>query len=284
MHSTSLWKIDLNSEDCTSIPVSDLDEQHTIDEISRMLPGGVYTTFRTYDFTKVMAFCRHVERLKNSAELLGTPINLEEKNLRKALRFVITAMDCRELRIRITIDLEKEIGIVYISTEQLKTPAGELYIHGGKAITHLDHRANPKAKLTRHLSVAKTIRSQYRCEGVNEILFVNEDEVVLEGLSSNFFAVKNGIINTASEGILIGTVRSIVLDLANSLKIPIFYAGIRKREISEIEEAFITSTSRSILPIVEIDGSLIGEGTPGPLTKELMAAFQNFVVQRLEEI
>ena len=102
---------------------------------------------------------------------------------------------------------------------------------------------------------------------------VGEDGVILEGLSSNFFAITGQTLRTEEERVLAGMTRALVLEVAASTGLDLDRHGIRTSELPGVEECFITSVSREILPVVEIDDQPIGSGVPGPRTIALMAAF-----------
>jgi branched-chain amino acid aminotransferase len=282
--SITLWKIDPNSENCTPIQLAGKEVLKTLDDLSKVLPGGVYTTLRTFHHHDVLYFDKHISRLEESASLINKPITLDRNLIRELIRQIINDISFDEVRVRITVDLEDEIGSIYISTENLQTPSDETYKKGAKAVTYPDHRNNPKAKLTRHLAAASTIRQHLDTNGLNEILFVDESGLILEGLSSNFFAIRNRTVITANEGVLVGTIRAAALDIIRNLGWPIDFVGLSKFDLSIIDESFITSTSRGILPIVEIDQQVIGKGTPGPLTKILMEEYEDWIEEKLEPI
>jgi branched-chain amino acid aminotransferase len=280
----SLWKIDANSENCTPIQLVDEGALKTLDDLSKALPGGVYTTLRTYHHYEVLQFEKHITRLEESARLINKPLSLNRVLMKQVIRGIIDDISFHEIRIRITVDLEEELGAVYISTEKLTTPSKEMYVKGVKAVTYPDHRNNPKAKLTRHLAVASKIRKHLETNGINEILFIDDSGLILEGLSSNFFAIRENTIFTRSEGVLLGTIRGAALDIIGELGWPVNFEGLSKFELASIEETFITSTSRGVLPIVEIDQQVIGAGTPGPLTKILMEKYEDWIEKNLEAI
>jgi branched-chain amino acid aminotransferase len=284
MNASTLWKINADSENCTPNQIQLDGTVKTIDEISVLLPGGVYTTFRTYEHNKVLFLNKHFIRLEQSAALLNKKIHLDNQTLRCALHRVINTLDPHDLRIRITLDLEIEPGAIYISTEDLRVLPPEVYQNGGTAITYHIQRPVPGAKLTSHIEIAAEIRKQYDKNIVHEILIVNEENIILEGLSSNFFGVVDGTIRTAGKEILPGTLRAVALELADQLRIPVQYESVSKNDLALLDETFVTSTSRSILPVVEIDQTPIGDGKPGPVTRRLMAALHTWVMQSLEPV
>lgn len=246
----------------------------SLDDISRQIPGGVYTTFRTYQKRYAISLSDHFERLENSASLSGQSITLDREWIRLQLRKVLEHFLSEEARVRISIDLTKKAGDVYFGVEELHTPSIEEYRQGVSIITQKMHRENPQAKATSFIQEAEKVRQQNDKKGINEILMISDDGHVLEGLSSNFFGILHGHIVTAKDGILPGITRKVVLDLANQLGIPVVYNNLRVGDISKLDEAFITSASRAVLPVTNIDGQPVRNGQVGEITRKLQTAFQ----------
>ena len=268
----------------------------TLNAVTTHLPSGAYTTFRTYDHNKVIRLDDHLGRLVETALLAHKPVALERLRLREALRNVIDEYPRdMDLRIRVVLDLEDLEGEIYIMAEILKTPPPEAYRSGVRVITCQLQRDNPKAKLTASIPVADKIREQLPT-GVEEALMVDEAGRILEGLTSNFFAVKGDEIWTNDESVLLGITRSLVLDEAVRIELPVNFRSITITEIPKMEEAFITSSSRGILPVKQIDEVLIGygklvsldkpvcPGQPGPITKRLMDCLEDRIRNELQEI
>ena len=107
---------------------------------------------------------------------------------------------------------------------------------------------------------------------------------ILEGLTSNFYAVCNGKLITARYGILLGVTRRFVLRLARSAGYGIDYRALQVAELSGIDEAFITSSSRGVVPVIEVDHSPVGQGRPGSVARELRRAYDTYLVAKAEEI
>ena len=133
-------------------------------------------------------------------------------------------------------------------------------------------RERPQAKDTRFLSPAQ---GAYRDlpAGVHEGLLVGEDGALLEGLSSNVFAVMDGVLRTEDARALHGTTRGFVLELARGL-LPVSLEAVKKSELSRVAEVFLTSVSREVLGVVRIDGVTIGLGKPGSLAKDLRKRYR----------
>lgn len=255
----------------------------TLDAASRLLPAGVYTTFRTYAGRKILPLEDHLRRLEESARLVDSPILLDQPALQAGLRQAIGCSPGRELRIRITVDLQEEPGALYFSLAPLRIPSAQDYENGVLAVTCRLQRKNPRAKQTEFIALAEAVRRKIPPEA-NEGLLLDENDFILEGLSSNFFAVKQGEIWTAGKGVLRGIARATVLQVAGREGFPLRLEAVAHTEIPTLEEAFLTSSSRSVLPIRQIDETPVGSRRPGPLTQKLVQAYWQEIEKRLVEI
>jgi branched-chain amino acid aminotransferase len=266
----------------------------SINHASRMLPGGVYTSFRTYHGSKILSLEEHFLRLETSAALLGKPIRVDRELVRLGLRSALgqrgelddgpahTSFD-RDVRLRLTLDLEETSGKMYISMDRLVVPSHLDYKQGVLAVTCREHRDNPEAKQTAFINVAEMIRQELP-PGVHEGLLVNGQGRILEGLSSNFFGVVSSELWTADDAVLSGITRQELLEIAQADGIAIQMRAVTLDTLTEIEEAFITSSTRGVLPIRQIDQTVIGRGAPGPLTIRLARLFQAQLESRLEPV
>ncbi len=253
-----------------------------LDQASRQFPNGAYTTFRTFDREKALLLSDHFDRLEETARLEGQPITIDRDRLRQALLRAIAAFE-GEARIRLTLDLSNQPGDIYISLEHLRTPSTDQYHYGVQIVTGRMHRENPRAKVTEFITRAGEVR-QHLPEGIEEMVMVGDDGRVLEGLSSNFFAIFDGMLWTADEGVLKGITRSLALAAACKEGIPIQKEGIPVQKLGEIQEAFITSSTRGVLPVTIIDGSRVGEGVPGQITRKIQTRFDIDLCDLIEPI
>lgn len=108
------------------------------------------------------------------------------------------------------------------------------------------------------------------------------DEHVTEGTSSNFYVVKDDVVWTypATHLILKGITRTIILEkLAKQLQIPVLEKAFSVKFIKGASEAFLSGTSTEIMPVTMINETLIGDGTVGPITRQLQAAYTNLIDQ-----
>lgn len=277
-----LWKLQL-SETIFSPTEIDVAKITSLDEISLMLPESVYTTFRTYNSNKVLHLHGHFQRLRDSAKFAGKVIPINEDRIRRILRIAINDSDSTECRIRLAITLVDE-PMLYVGIEPLLLLPNELYVNGAQAITVRDtHRENPRAKLTNFIKQSRQLRKDLP-RGINEALMVNEAGEILEGLSSNYFAIRNGVVYTASSGILEGITRTIVCEEIQKIGADLKLQPVHISEIGSLDETFITSTSRAVLPIVKIDNNVIGDGNPGLVTRLISEKYSQRVMRELDEI
>lgn len=113
---------------------------------------------------------------------------------------------------------------------------------------------------------------------------VDERNHLLEGLTSNFYAVMDGIIYTAGAGVLHGITRQVVLKIARSAGFRITLTSPDMNDFARFSEAFITSSSRGVLPVTEIDNQPVGSGNIGNVTRKLMDLYDKHVLAEIEPI
>jgi branched-chain amino acid aminotransferase len=261
------------------------EEISSMNDAQRRIPEGVYTTFRTYQGSKAIRLSDHFTRLEESARFLEQPLEINRAVIRSGLRDIVAGAGFVESRVRICVDLATISGCVYLIIEPLQTPLLLDYEQGVGVVTRRVKRENPKAKSTEFFHRAEIIRDEVLMKyKVDEVIMVSPNGELLEGLSSNFFAISEGKIWTADEGVLSGFTRDITVEAANQLKIPIIFRGLAETQLGELDEAFITSASRAVLPVTTLDGTKIGKGSPGNVTKAIMQRVDELIATMVEEI
>lgn len=280
MSPITIWKVNHSDLERVDFPA----EIQSLDQGTQLLPDGAYTTFRTYQGrTAVLRLGDHFDRLEQSAALVGRIEHLARNDIRLALRSALNHFASEEARVRIILDLLMQPGEIYLLIEPLRTPPADLYHDGVRVVTRYFQRENPLAKQTVFIHQADLVRHSLPT-GVHEAVMVSESHEILEGLTSNFFGVCGGTLYTAAEGVLEGITRSLLLEVAAANGIPIQYNPILVNQITTLDEAFITSASRAVLPVVQIDDVMIGSGRPGQVTLELLAAYQARIGRELDTI
>ena len=252
-----------------------------MDAISCQLPGGFYTTFRTYGGGhRVIGLSAHLDRLYAPAVALGLQPSRTSDELRHELDRLLEGYRPGEARIRIS--LEDVSGEIFVAIQELRLPPPQAYEQGVRAVTVMTHRESPLLKRTAFISESQSERAALSRVLAFEGLIVQRGRI-LEGMTSNFFYVREEGLGTAGRGVLRGVTRAEVLRLAReALSIPVRYRALRVGELAQVREAFISSSSRGIVPVVHVDEVHIGTGRVGDLTARLMQAYQRSVLQRAE--
>jgi branched-chain amino acid aminotransferase len=254
------------------------------DSITTALPPGLYTTFRTYaERTKVIGLRAHLDRLYLPAKVQGiAPAIRRQDDLRDTLAGLLNRFDAPEARVRLILDIAQEPGTMYVLLQPMKPLPPEVYRDGVSVEISRTSREKPSLKQTAFIGESAFDRTRIG-DGVFEILLTSKGRI-LEGITSNFFYVLNGVLCTAGRGVLIGVTRQTVLGLAKKNHIEIGYKALPLNDIPLLEEAFLTSSSRGVVPIVRIDGQLIEDGTVGAMTMKLMQLYNQQVLTIAEDI
>lgn len=235
---------------------------------SAALPSGAYTTLRTYGGDGIPFLDDHVRRLEESAAPEGRAAAIDRTRLRCGLAAALRASPHPESRIRVTFAPPE----LFVSVEPFVPLPESLYESGAWCVTLTLRRERPHAKDTRFLPSAQ---QAYRDlpSGAHEGLLVAEDGSLLEGLSSNVFAVLDGVLRTEDARVLRGTTRALVLELARGL-VPVSLEAVPRAELGRATEMFLTSVSREVLAVTRVDDVTIGRGRPGPLAGELRRRYR----------
>lgn len=243
-------------------------------------PDGIYTITNTYHGTQVLRLDTHLDRLEDSARREGIALALDRGRLRAALRQMIGEAGYGDVRFRVTVPRAQPDRYI-LSLEPFSPPGPEIVEHGVRCATMPGMaRRNPAAKTNDWAHDRSTAPLP---PGIYEGLLVSSEGQILEGFSSNFYAVLNGEVRTAGEGVLPGVAQQIVFEVAPDV-LPIRREAAQMDDMPHMAEAFLTSSSRGVIPIVEIDGQSIGDGTPGPVTKTIRARYGTWVQTHLEEL
>jgi branched-chain amino acid aminotransferase len=267
----------LNGIEKTSI------EAATLDEASLQIPNGAYTVLPVFPERRIVRLDRHLARMDNTVGLLGIDTHFDHAQTRDLMRACIEQTGLDSARLRLTLP-QRESGVAYVSVEPWQPYGPELYERGVRAATVNALRDNPRAKST-HFIEPRAALFEKLPEGIYEAILCGPDGDMLEGASSNFYAVLDGELRTAQEGMLIGVARSIVLDTcAQEPLVPLVREPVNKHTLSDLSEAMLSSASRGVVPIVEIDGEPVGNGLPGPIFAELHHRYQTIFEQELEPL
>lgn len=253
----------------------------TLDEMTRHLPQGFYTTFSTLAHgTKVLGLHAHLQRLYAPALEHRLIPSLDEKNLRA--RIAELAKDNLPKESRIRLILTKNDGAIYVGIQLFERMPKQIYENGVKVVTAELVRQDPRVKDTGFISSSIEERKQLGRD-VFEVLLTKHGQI-LEGMTSNFYAIKGKTLITPQDGILLGVTRHVILGLARGERMSIRVAYRAPKVNEKFDEAFLTSSSRGVVPIISIDNSPVGQGRVGKWTQMLSKAYQAYVEERSEKL
>lgn len=251
-----------------------------LDEASRQLPQGLYTTFRTYaGGGKVLGLQAHLDRLYQPAASQNITPDVSEAELRRFLASACTAMEA-ESRVRLTLGVSDQAGAVFVTIQPFTPLSPETYQRGVHVVSAETARNTPRLKATNFIQSSADLRKLVKND-IFEVLLCRNGSI-LEGMTSNIYVIQAGALVTSRRGILLGVTRRAVIRLARGAGLQVEY---RAPELDEpFGEAFLSSSSRGIVPIVEIDGRPVGEGRVGAWTKTLMAVYDVYVEKNAQKI
>ena len=242
---------------------------------------GVFDLALSYK-NKIFLENEHLERLQTSARLLNLHLPYPIEKISALTKELLEKNDLDRSIVRWVLSGgESQNGVVSskptfaILIENYHPYPDKFYKHGIKVETVNVRREIPQAK-TLNYQVAFT---RYQ-KGATEIIYTPNGEV-LEGGKSNVFLVKDDQIVTAKNDVLAGITRANLIRIAKTNKIDITLRKIEKSELQTADEVFITASNIRVMPVVEIDGSKISNGKPGPITQKLMSLFANFEKERV---
>jgi branched-subunit amino acid aminotransferase/4-amino-4-deoxychorismate lyase len=267
------------------VPISDA----TVSVLDRGFRSGeaVFETLRAYG-DHPFRLDAHVQRARSGAEVLG--FSLDGEVLRAAVRATATANVERLGGEDSALRLTASAGSLDPASPFPGAPLGEptvvvtshrlaidprLYADGVTAITVALTRELPQVKGVSY-AAALTARRRARAAGADEALLISPDDRILEGASSNVFAVIDGRLVTPplKEGLLEGVTRGVVLQLAAGQGIEVELRTLHRDELLGAAEAFLTASVRQLMPLVAVDGSPLTDGHPGIVTRAMQAAYR----------
>lgn len=265
----------------------------------RGLPLGVYTALRTFQHNKFLYLSRHLARTERSMSLLGWEYRLDRARLLRALHDIVTRAEWPEMRVRIDVlaALPPELASRELIAIQPFSPPSPALYERGVAVDFAPgvSRGIPLAKTADFAAVRPATGGLAALEGnaaalagpspggePYELLLLDGDGRMLEGTGTNFWAVRDGVVYTAGEGVLEGITREIILQLIPQLGIPLRLEAVREDQIATLDEAALSGSSRALMPVVSIAGQAVGDGRPGPITRRILAAYHSFVTENIQ--
>lgn len=251
------------------------------DAASHESPDGVYTVTNTYHRFLVIRLNAHLDRLEDSAARRGLSVPVDRPTLRTALRAMIADSGFDSVRFRITVP--PEATHLVVSMEPFMPIAESLVQAGVRVMTAPGAaRAEAATKHTAWMHERRAIKASMP-PGTYDAILLDDAGHLLEGLGANFYAIRDGTLYTPESGVLPGIAQQIVLTVAPDI-LPVQRTALTVADLPQIREAFISSSSRGIVPVVQIDAHTLGDGRPGRFTLALLAAYRRWVIEHLDAI
>src|SRR5450631_3165029 len=255
---------------------------------------GVYETLRTYNGQPFL-FDRHMRRLRNSAGMLTLGVPVTDDQLEARCRETMRAAGLgdgpgSEAYIRILVTR----GVGELSYDPAGCPAPSIvvivkphvepsrdFFERGVTVALVpiirNHpgTVNPLIKSNNLLNNALAMQEAARRGGFEGVMRNYRGELA-ECTQSNLFVVKNGAALTPplDAGLLAGITREFLFEVGREGGIPVREAVLRDADLFGADEAFLTSTTREVVPIVRVDATTIGSGIPGPITRALLEGYR----------
>jgi len=251
---------------------------------------GVFEGIRSYN-RRVFKLKEHIDRLFESAHSIMLDIPLDKEKLTKAVLYTLKKNGLKDAYVRLIVtrgigdlglDPRKCRGCasVVIIADKIALYPDKFYREGLKIITvptvrNLPEALNPQIKSLNYLNniLAKMEATSAGCD---EAIMLDSLGYVAECTGDNIFIAKNNHLYTPPQcmGTLRGITRDTVLEIARNLNNPVHEHVITRHEVYISDECFLTGTAAEIIPVVSVDGRVIGSGRPGRFTANLTRKFK----------
>ena len=246
---------------------------------------GLLRGYAVFDLLRTVGgrpflLAEHLRRLRASAEQLGLAVPASDEEIARVIDELLVLNGHEEATVRLVLTggvspdgmaFDPTTPTFLIITHELHEPPASLYEEGGALLTERYIREIPKAKTTNYITM---LRHRDRCANAGAMdLLYHDGERVYEAASASVYFVRDGRIYAPADSVLRGTVGSLVLELAAG-DYEVVTGDIALGDAMAADEVFLTSTTRGVVPIVRLDETLVGDGMPGPITRDLMARWR----------
>ena len=244
-------------------------------------PDGIYEGLRTFDHDRFLYLERHLDRIARSMELCGWTVPLDRHALRRALAAEVEAFPHANARIRFDVleepppEFDTDARVLMALAPHHPIPEEVLRDGVTVGVERTKHRDEPHIKFNRWIITRRGSGPGDR--GYFDFLLVDEEERILEGSTCNVFGVSGGTLVTSPGEVLPGLTRRIFLDLAEERGIPVRLEAPPLGAVGELDEMFLTSSTRAAVPIVAVEDRRVGQGRPGPVFRTLLEAYHDLV-------
>jgi branched-chain amino acid aminotransferase len=243
---------------------------------------GVFDLLRTYGKTP-FRLRDHIHRLESSASQIGLALPWSTEQLEDIVLQTYARNPIPDASIRIVVTggpsanfmtPEGKPSLVVMVQPVIPLPE-RYYTEGCKAVSTNLERTMATVKSLNYIGAIMAMNNASKT-GAVEATYLDEHDRLTEGTRANLFVIRGHLLITPREGILKGITRQVLLEVAHE-EFEIVEGPIHYHDLAALDEAFLTSTTKEILPVVQIDEHVIGTGKPGPQTKRLTELFYDYV-------
>jgi branched-chain amino acid aminotransferase len=264
------------------------DAKITVFDHGLLYGDGVFEGIRVYN-SRIFELDAHIKRLYESGKAIRLTIALSQSELAGAVKETVEANGITDGYVRLvvtrgvgTLGLNPFIcknSCIYIIADSIQLYPEELYEKGMKIISATTVRNHPLAipPQAKTMNYLNNILAKIEAldNDVPEAIMYNHEGYVAEASGDNVLIVKDGVIYTppAEAGALPGITRNIVIKLAKEEDLQVVEKNLTRFDLYVCDEFFLTGTAAEVIGIVEVDGRIIGNGKPGPITSLLRKKF-----------
>ena len=280
------WKIFINDK-----LVDESEAKISVFDHGLLYGDGVFEGIRVYN-DKIFEFEAHMKRLYASAHAIRLQIPQDIDELSKNVEMTVKANNITDGYIRLVVTrgvgtlginplvCKKAQIIIIAATIQLYPK--ELYENGLKVISANTQRIPPLCISTqiKSLNYLNNILAKLEAldYGVMEAVMYNNQGFVAEAAADNLFVIRGQRVITPpiSAGSLGGITRGVIMKLARQSGYEVAEENLTRYDLYTVNEVFLTGTGAEIIGVIEVDGRQIGDGRPGPITRELKEKFEQY--------
>lgn len=250
---------------------------------------GIFEGIRVYG-GRIFECKAHVERLFDSAKAIRLEMPYTRDEIVRAMHDTIKANNVTDGYIRLVVTrgpgtlgihpFRTSGAVVFVICDRIAMYLPEMYEKGMDIITAATIRNHPNACSPRIKSLNYLNNILAKIEAIDagclEAVMLNHEGFVAECTGDNIFIVVNGRVQTPAPhcGLLLGVTRAVIIKLARARDFPVDETTLTRQDLYMANEAFISGTGAEICPVKTIDKRPVGNGKPGPITKQLMEDFK----------
>jgi branched-chain amino acid aminotransferase len=275
--------------------VDEADAKVSVFDHGLLYGDGVFEGIRVYGGV-VFEHEAHMRRLFESARAIRLTMPVTQAELIAAVEKTVAANNLSDGYIRLLVTRgEGSLGLnpfackrpgIIIIADKIRLYDEELYEHGMKVMSAVTVRNHPLSlpPQVKSLNYLNNILAKIEAldRNVPEAILYNHEGYVAEATGDNVFVVRKGVVCTPppEAGGLEGITRGVVIRLGREAGFEVIEKNLTRHDLYVCDELFLTGTAAEVIGVVEIDGRIIGEGKPGPITQQLRERFFNYARRR----